>query len=152
MPARRVMPAEPPHVTVTVAEGNQSLANRLDKEIYTFNVEATGLDDGRLLSVKARDADGSLAAGLSGWTWGACMYVDLLWVRADRRGQGLGSRVLDAAEQEAVARGCRMVSLSSHSFQAPGFYLGRGYVEVGRTDGYPVGHSQVHLVKKLSAG
>lgn len=152
MPSKSVRPAEPPRVTVTVGEGNQSLANRLDREIYTFNVEATGLDDGRMLSVKARDVDGSLAAGLSGWTWGQCMYVDLLWVRADRRGEGLGSRMIDAAEQEAVARGCLMVSLSSHSFQAPGFYLARGYVEVGRTDGYPVGHSQVHLVKQLPAG
>ena len=145
------MPGGPHDIRVTVGEGNQSLANLLDREIYTFNVEATGLDDGRMLSVKARDADGSLAAGLSGWTWGSCMYVDLLWVRADRRGQGLGSRMLDAAEEEAVARGCRIVSLSSHSFQAPGFYLARGYVEVGRTDGYPVGHSQVHLVKQLTA-
>jgi GNAT superfamily N-acetyltransferase len=136
-------------IRVSVGERNQSLADRLDQEIYAFNVAATGLDDGRLLSVKASASDGTLAGGLSGWTWGACMYVDLLWVREDQRGHGLGSRILDTAEQEAVARGCSMVSLSTHSFQAPEFYLARGYAEVGRTDGYPVGHSQLHLVKRL---
>jgi len=136
-------------IRVSVGEGNQSLADRLDREIYTFNVEATGLDDGRLLSVKARDDDGSLAGGLSGWTWGGCLYVDLLWVRADVRGQGVGSRLLDAAESEAVTRGCVTASLSTHSFQAPDFYLARGYTEVGRTDGYPTGHWQLHLRKAL---
>jgi len=136
-------------IRVSVGERNQTLADRLDQEIYAFNVDATGLDDGRLLSVKARAGDGSLAGGLSGWTWGSCLYVDLLWVRADQRGCGLGSRLLDAAEQEARARGCIVVSLSTHSFQAPGFYLARGYVEVGRTEGYPLGHSQLHLRKDL---
>ena len=135
---------------VSVGERNQSLADRLDQEIYEFNVGATGLDDGRLLTVKGRAGDGSLAGGLSGWTWGGCLYVDLLWVQADQRGQGLGSRLLEAAEEEAVARGCVVVSLSTHSFQAPDFYLARGYVEVGRTDGYPVGHAQLHLRKTLS--
>ena len=136
-------------IRVSVGERNQTLADRLDQEIYAFNVGATGLDDGRLLSVKARAQDGSLAGGLSGWTWGACLYVDLLWVRADQRGHGLGSRLLDAAEHEAQARGCVVVSLSTHSFQAPDFYLARGYVEVGRTEGYPLGHSQLHLRKAL---
>ena len=134
---------------MTVGERNQSLADRLDEEIYAFNVDATGLDDGLLLTVKARAEDGSLAGGLSGWTWGGCLYVDLLWVREDLRGEGLGSRLLEAAEQEAVERGCSMVSLSTHSFQAPAFYLARGYTEVGRTDGYPVGHSQLHLRKTI---
>jgi GNAT superfamily N-acetyltransferase len=136
-------------IRLSLRDRNQSLADRLDQEIYAFNVEATGLDDGRLLSVRARDEAGSLAGGLSGWTWGGCLYVDLLWVRADLRGQGVGSTLLDAAEGEAVQRGCVTVSLSTHSFQAPDFYRARGYVEVGRTEGYPTGHSQLHLRKPL---
>ena len=136
-------------IRVSVGARNQTLADRLDQEIYAFNVAATGLDDGLLLSVKARADDGSLAGGLSGWTWGSCLYVDLLWVRADQRGRGLGSRILTAAEQEAQARGCVVASLSTHSFQAPDFYLARGFVEVGRTEGYPLGHSQLHLRKVL---
>jgi GNAT superfamily N-acetyltransferase len=136
-------------VTVTMGEEDRELADRLDAEIYAFNVEATGLDDGRMLTLSAVEADGALAAGLSGWTWGACAYVDVLWVRADRRRQGLGTRLMDAAESEAARRGCEQVVLSTHTFQAPDFYRSRGYVQTGRTDGYPVGHGQVHLAKQL---
>ena len=56
---------------------------------------------------------------------------------------------MDAAEQEAAARGCLRMALSTHSFQAPDFYRERGYAEAGRTPGYPAGHSQVHMVKEL---
>jgi GNAT superfamily N-acetyltransferase len=137
---------------LTVGDEDRELADRLDHEIYAFNVESTGLDDGRMLTVRVEDDAGELVAGLSGWTWGGCGYVDVLWVRGDHRGRGLGTRLMDVAEAEVAARGCRQVVLSSHSFQAPAFYRARGYHETGRTDGYPLGHAQVHLAKRLPAG
>jgi hypothetical protein len=39
--------------------------------------------------------------------------------------------------------------VSTHSFQAPGFYEQRGYVERGRVEGYPQGHAHLHLAKEL---
>ena len=56
---------------------------------------------------------------------------------------------MDAAEAEAVARGCTVVVLSTHTFQAPDFHRARGYVETGRTLEYPAGHAQVRLAKPL---
>jgi hypothetical protein len=41
------------------------------------------------------------------------------------------------------------VVLSTHSFQAPGFYARFGYVECGRARGYPRGHHQIYLVNSL---
>ena len=143
---------EPAPVDVRLGDADRDLADRLDEAIYDFNAQSTGLDDGRELTIRATDYSGRLVAGLSGWTWGGCGYVDVLWVRDDARGHGLGSRLLRAAEAEAARRGCVQMALSTHSFQAPGFYLGRGYVEVGRTDDYPVGHSQLHLRKPLRGG
>jgi ribosomal protein S18 acetylase RimI-like enzyme len=90
-----------------------------------------------------------LRAGLFGWTWGGCGYIDLLWVREDCRGSGLGTRLLVAAEEEIRRRGCEQVALSTHSFQAPGFYARFGYQECGRTPAYPRGHDQIHLVKRF---
>jgi GNAT superfamily N-acetyltransferase len=101
--------------------------------IYQFNAEATGIGDGRWLRAAVLEEEGELVAGLAGWRWGGCGCVDSLWVRADRRGRGLGSRLLTAAEAEASARGCTQMVLSTHSFQAPEMYLRRGYVEVSRT-------------------
>jgi len=89
------------------------------------------------------------ARGLYGWTWGGCGYIDLLWVRDDQRGHGMGAGLLAAAEAEIRRRGCDRVALSTHSFQAPDFYARFGYTECGRTPGYPRGHDDIHLVKQL---
>jgi ribosomal protein S18 acetylase RimI-like enzyme len=136
-------------LVLVLGEDDEGLAARLGDEIVAFNVEATGFDDGRDLRARVVDGQGELVAGLSGWTWGGTCFVDLLWVRADRRGRGLGTRLMDVAEQEAVARGCEQVVLVTHTFQAPGFYEQRGFVEAGRIEGYPLGHAQVQLVKVL---
>jgi hypothetical protein len=61
------MDAEP---VVVVDDVDNGLAAELDASLYQFNVEATGMDDGRLLRIAVRSSDGVLTAGLSGWTWG----------------------------------------------------------------------------------
>ena len=104
-----------------VGDADAGLRDRLDEEINAFNAAATGYHDGRMLSVAVRGDDGDLRAGLYGWTWGGCGYIDLLWVRDDQRGCGLGTKLLAAAETEIRRRGCDRVALSTHSFQAPGF-------------------------------
>ncbi len=129
---------------------DRDLRDRLDQEIYDFNSAATGHHDGRELSIAVRGDDGGLLAGLTGWTWGGCGYIELFWVRDDQRGDGLGTRMLAAAEDEIRRRGCDRVALSTHSFQAPGFYARFGYIERGRTPGYPHGHDEIHLMKYLN--
>jgi GNAT superfamily N-acetyltransferase len=135
---------------IQVGGADAGLAERLDREINAFNVAASGHDDARMLSVAVRGDGGDLHGGLYGWTWGGCGYVDLLWVREDQRGRGLGARLLTAAEAEIRHRGCDRVALNTHSFQAPGFYAGLGYAECGRTPGYPHGYDDIHLVKRLA--
>jgi GNAT superfamily N-acetyltransferase len=121
----------------------------LDDRIYAFNRAATGFHDGRALAAFVRDEAGALRAGLAGHTWGGCCEIRFLWVREGERRAGLGSALLAAAEREALARGCERVVLSTHSFQAPGFYARHGYTECGRADGYPRGHAQIYLTKPL---
>jgi GNAT superfamily N-acetyltransferase len=134
---------------VAVGDVDPDLAERLDQEISAFNAAASGHHDARMLSVAVRGDDGDLRGGLYGWTWGGCGYVDLLRVRDDQRGLGLGADLLAAAEAEIRRRGCDRVALSTHSFQAPGFYARLGYTECGRTPGYPRGHDDIHLLKQL---
>jgi len=85
-------------VPLVIGEGDRELRERLDQEIIAFNVAVTGYHDARLLSIAARGSSGDLRGGLSGWTWGGCGHVELLWVRDDQRGNGLGTRLLAAAE------------------------------------------------------
>ena len=137
-------------VRFAVGDADAGLAERLDKEISAFNAAVTGHHDGRMLSVAVCGDDGDLRAGLYGWTWGGCGYIELSWVRDDQRGSGLGAGLLAEAEAEAEIRrrGCDRVALSTHSFQAPGFYARFGYAGCGRTPGYPHGHDGIHLVKQ----
>jgi GNAT superfamily N-acetyltransferase len=136
-------------VTVVAGKAALDLRDRLGREINAFNIAATGYRDARHLTLAVHADDSDLLAGLNGWTWGGCGYIELLWVREDQRGNGLGTRLLAAAEAEARSRGCDRVTLTTHSFQAPGFYARHGYAECGRTPGYPSGHDHVHLVKRL---
>jgi GNAT superfamily N-acetyltransferase len=121
----------------------------LDDQINAFNIAATGVDDARLLAIFVRDAVGTLLAGIVGWTWGGCCEIRYLWVAEAQRGQGLGSRLLAAAEHEALARGCDQLILSTHEFQAPAFYQRHGYEIVGAVDNYPRGYHQFYLRKIL---
>ena len=89
-------------VRFAVGDADAGLAERLDKEINAFNAAVTGHHDGRMLSVAVRGDDGDLRAGLYGWTWGGCGYIDLLWVHDDQRGSGLGAGLLATAEAEIV--------------------------------------------------
>lgn len=130
--------------------GDSDLDERLSKELDAYNVAASGVGDQREFTVKVED-DRGLVAGLSGWTWGTCAGIAMVWVREDSRRSGVGGRLLAAAEQVARDRTCRRLTVSSFTFQAPGFYERHGFVEFARTDGLPVeGQADVHFVKMLA--
>jgi GNAT superfamily N-acetyltransferase len=79
----------------------------LEDRLYEYNVEKTGADDGQWLAIFLRDAQQTIYAGLEGWTWCGSCYIRTVWVHQDWRGQGIGTKLLQAAEQEARRRGCQ---------------------------------------------
>jgi GNAT superfamily N-acetyltransferase len=121
----------------------------LDDRLYEYNVARTGLTDGRWLAIILRDGHNAIIAGLYGWTWGRCCEVKTLWVHEQWRGQGLGTRLMRAAEDEARARGAVQMVLSTHSFQAPDFDHRLGFEAVGHIEDYPVGYQNIFLRKRL---
>ena len=135
---------------LTVGGKDTELDERLDAELTAYNLATSGVHEQTEFTVKIDDDAGELVAGLSGWTWGTCAGISLVWVREDRRAQGTGARLLEAAEEVARERGCTQIIVSSFTFQAPGFYARHGFVETGRTEGLPLaGAADVHLVKRL---
>jgi GNAT superfamily N-acetyltransferase len=98
-----------------------------------------------------RAGDGTLHGGLLGLTWWGWLRVDILWIDEALRHEGWGSRLLEAAEQEAIRRGCHFVFLDTMSFQALPFYLKRGYRVFGQLDDLPEGHVMYFLQKKLES-
>src|SRR5262245_18724181 len=109
----------------------------LEEQVNEYNLATTGFRDARLLVVWLGGYAGRIHAGLSGHTWGGVGEIRSLWVHESMRHTGIGSRLLRAAEEEARARGCRKIVLSTHSFQAPDFYRNRGYVVAGEFSNYP---------------
>lgn len=102
------------------------------------------------LCVYCRDESGTLIGGLFGDTGGGWLHVFQVWVSEEYRLKSLGSEILAAAEEEAVARGCHGSNLETYSFQAVDFYLSQGYQEFGVLEGYDGNFSRHFLSKKLS--
>ena len=122
----------------------------LEEKLYQFNVQATGLADGKLLAFFLRDCDGAAVGGVFGWTWGETCYVRYLFVPGEMRDRGYGAGLMRAVEAEARTRGCGQIVLETHDFQAPEFYRRLGFEIAGRVADYPRGHAHLTLVKRLS--
>ena len=75
-----------------------------------------------------------------------------VWVDPAWRRQGLGTQLLELAEQEARRRGCRQIVLTTFTFQAPAFYARHGYEVVAQVDDYPRGHGSLLMRKRLEPG
>jgi GNAT superfamily N-acetyltransferase len=63
------------------------------------------------------------------------------------RGAGWATKLMAAAESEALARGCRRALVDTFSFQALGFYQSIGYEEFGRLPGF-AGKYERHFLHK----
>ena len=83
------------------------------------------------------------------WDW---MYIDELWVSAEARGEGLGRRLMQLAEEFARSQALRGVWLWTQSWQAEGFYRELGYSEFTRFDDFPKGHWRIGFRKTLTRG
>ena len=73
-----------------------------------------------------------------------------LWVAEPYRRAGLGRALVAAAEDEARSRGCKLLFLETHDFQAPRASTSASASKaVGRYDDYPLGYGQTSFRKRL---
>jgi ribosomal protein S18 acetylase RimI-like enzyme len=134
-----------------VLEADRDLAafNLINSALSEYNIKTTGFGDYKSVNVLLRDEAGEVKGGALGGIWGEWLYVKLLWVAEELRGQGYGSQLLTMAEAEAVASACRGIFLETFDFQAYSFYLRFGFEEVGHLADFPPGHTQYYMIKKL---
>ncbi|MFE6593319.1 GNAT family N-acetyltransferase [Streptomyces sp. NPDC057781] len=138
--------------SLRVGGADDDLEQRLDDELTAFNTAAAGGARTEPLTVRVTDESGALVGGLTAWTWSTLASVDMLWVCEEQRQAGWGSRLMRAAEEEAVRRGCTDMIVSTYTFQAPGSYPRLGFRERGRVEGVPHGHEDVYFHKRIGAG
>jgi len=115
-----------------------------------YNYAKVGYRDHRPLAVVVSDPDtGATIGGLFGRTSFGLLFVERFFLPENVRGNGLGSRVIAQAEEEARRRGCTRAALFTLTFQAPGFYLKHGYDIAARLDRDPPGATRMLMTKKL---
>lgn len=107
-------------------------------------------DPVRPLALLLRDPGGEAVIGglwgVSYWQW---LFVDQFFIPEQCRGNGLGTRLLQQAEDIARERGCIGVWLFTFSFQAPAFYRKLGYSAFGQIPDYPQGQNCTYFRKFL---
>ena len=117
--------------------------------LAAFNAQSGYPADPRPIAILLRDDAGETAGGLWGKTVYDWLFVDYLVVPEGGRGQGSGTRLMNAAEAIAAERGCVGSWLTTFSFQARGFYEKLGYEAFGALDGSPGDNVRFFLRKRF---
>lgn len=117
--------------------------------LLRFNESQAGPSGNRPLVVELRDVDGAIVGGLWGATAYGWLFIQLLAVPEQSRGQGLGRRLMSLAEAEALKRGCHAAWLDTFEFQAKAFYEQIGYSCFAALPDYPKGSSRYFMRKEL---
>ncbi|QDO86728.1 GNAT family N-acetyltransferase [Shewanella psychropiezotolerans] len=134
-----------PEITDFPLEADDDLVINKTREYNLQFVEK----DVKPLSVYFRDSEANIIAGLTGKTYWNWLHVEYLWVSESERKSGLGSKLVSAAETEAIKRGCTGSTLDTFSFQALEFYQKLGYSIAGSLEGYSGKHQRYYLEKSL---
>lgn len=122
---------------------------RITDILLTYNNLHTPATKREPFTLVARDENAGIVGGAIGWTVHRWCYVDILALLPEARGNGEGTRLLNAVESLARSRDCIGVYLFSYSFQAPGFYERNGFMAIGQIKDLPPSHAQVWLSKRL---
>src|ERR1700675_4275578 len=124
-------------LSIARAEDDPKAAGReIGELLYRFNVEAVGKSASEpfVLTIKAPGSDEILGGLVAVSYWGSFFISDVLSPET-ARGQGLGLELMRQGEQEARARNCRHMWLTTYEFQARPFYERLGFEVFGRLDG-----------------
>ena len=101
------------------------------------------------LNIYLEDEKGNLVAGMVAETFGNWLEIEYLYVGDDLRGQGIGSKILEMAENVSRNRGCKYSFVDTFNFQAPKFYKKHGYKEVFALKNYPYTGERYYYTKEL---
>ncbi len=138
-----------PYVVSVEEEPDEADMQAVEDGLTAYVSSISKLEDLKLMAVLLRDSARQVVGGVLGWTKRGWLEINVVWVREDLRGQGYGSRLMRAAEDEARARGCHSAYLYTFSFEAPKFYEKLGYEAFGVLEGYSGEHKRYHFQKRL---
>jgi GNAT superfamily N-acetyltransferase len=116
-----------------------------------YNAAQAGAANPQPVALLVRDDKGEILGGLYGRVFYQWLFIELLSVPEQARGQGLGSKLMHMAEELAREKACVGIWLDTFDFQAPEFYKKLGYSEFGHIADYPPGHQRFFFQKRLTS-
>ena len=117
--------------------------------LRAYNVAQAGDGKAQPLALLVRNDQGEILGGLYGRFFYQWLFIELLSVPEQGRGQGIGSRLMQMAEDLAREKECVGIWLDTFDFQAPEFYKKLGFSELGQIVDYPPGHKRFFFQKRL---
>jgi GNAT superfamily N-acetyltransferase len=135
--------------TVSVTDWiDESFEQEVSGGLAAFNASQLGPSLHRDLAVSLY-VDDDFVGGLAGFTAWDWLFVKWLWIREDARGRGLAARALQAAEAEALKRGCRAAWLDTLNPQARDLYARCGYETFGELADFHSGRARYFMQKRF---
>lgn len=99
--------------------------------------------------ILVRDQDNNVVAGIITRLYLKCMFIEVFWIDEQYRRNGIGSKLLNTAEDYAKKAGCTFIHLDTFSFQAIDFYKKCGYSIFAVIDDYPDNIKRYYIKKYL---
>ena len=118
--------------------------------LRAYNVAQAGDGKSQPLVLLVRNDQGEILGGLYGRFFYQWLFIELLSVPEQARGEGMGSKLMGMAEDLAREKECLGIWLDTFDFQAPAFYKKLGYSELGQIVDYPPGHKRFFFQKRLT--
>lgn len=117
-------------IEITATPAKEDLKT-ISKGIQSFNQkhmpDSVVFEEDTKFAVFARDENGEVVGGIRACAfWDYCI-IELLWLSEKTRGKGIGSQLMDAAENHAKEKGFSHMRTETLSFQARPFYEKHGY-------------------------
>ena len=134
---------------ILVEKPEESAWRIIGQGLRDHNKQQAGDDNSQGLCLALFSPENEIVGGVIAevnWDW---LFINVMWVKEELRGQGYGKSLLMRVEQEARQRGARNSYLDTFSFQAPDFYKKHGYQVFGVLEGFPEGHQRLYLTKQL---
>ena len=117
--------------------------------LIEYNDAQTGGSKSEPFALMVKDENGEILGGLYGRMIFRWMFIELLSVPEQGRGQGIGSKLMAQAEALAREKNCHGLWLDTFDFQAPEFYRKLGFSQFGEIVDYPPGHKRHYFQKRL---
>lgn len=97
----------------------------------------------------AKSESGRICGGIRALCFWNTMHIELLWLKEECRGLGVGAELLKKSENFAIQHGFEKAFVETTSWQAKPFYEASGYEHVATLPDRPKGHASHYLTKSL---